>query len=175
MAKSYRGSANYASPCRTPHSRRTDLLRPASHSGVLAVQRPCPASQANGRKIRATTTPFQPRPLLTVACIDHAQTTPSQPQIRRPLPSPQRYRHISELICKINSSIDLFSGAEVFRAKFWAHRQQGPKGRGGGDGGEVLGVGQQAPSPPAMGLGNRCKLPSGVLGKDQTEVDLGTF
>jgi len=41
--------------------------------------------------------------------------------------------------------------------------------------GEVLGVGQRAPSPPAMGLGKRYKLPSGVLGKDQTEFDLGTF
>jgi len=34
-----------------------------------------------------------------------ATTTPSQPQIRRPLPSPQRYRHIPGIICEINSSI----------------------------------------------------------------------
>jgi len=27
------------------------------------------------------TTPSQPRPLPTVACVDHAQTTPSQPKI----------------------------------------------------------------------------------------------
>jgi len=38
-----------------------------------------------------------------------ATTAPSQPQIRRPLPSQthQRCRHIPELICEINSSIDL--------------------------------------------------------------------
>jgi len=46
----------------------------------------------------ATTMPSQPRPLPTVACVDHAQTTPSQPQIRRYL------RH--RIPCEINSSID---------------------------------------------------------------------
>jgi len=34
-------------------------------------------------------------------------TTPSQPQIRHPLPSPQRYRYIPELICEINSTCSI--------------------------------------------------------------------
>ena len=52
---------------------------------------------------RATTTSSQPRPLDTVACADHAETTPSQPQIRRPLPSPTPSVTVT---CGLNSSID---------------------------------------------------------------------
>jgi len=51
----------------------------------------------------ATTMPNQPHPFDTVACAAHAQTTPSQPEIRHPLLSPLRYRHIPELTCEINS------------------------------------------------------------------------
>jgi len=39
-------------------------------------------------------------------------TTPSQPQIRRPLPSQQRYRHIPELTCEINS-IDAYRPTDL--------------------------------------------------------------
>jgi len=49
-------------------------------------------------------------------------TTPSQPQIRRPLPSPKCYRHIPELISEINSSIIWFCVAPVqqgFMATVW--------------------------------------------------------
>jgi len=45
------------------------------------------------------------------------QTTPSQPQIRHPLPSPKRYRHIPELICEIDSSIDNTTKANNTRTK----------------------------------------------------------
>jgi len=42
-------------------------------------------------------------------------------------------------------------------------------------GGGVLGRGQLAPSPPAMGSGEHCKLPSGVWAESQPKLDLVHF
>jgi len=65
----------HVSKLERPQSRRTDPL--------LLIY-----SFQFSSAFRVTTTPSQPLPLDTVACVDHAQTPPSQPQIRRPLPSP---------------------------------------------------------------------------------------
>ena len=55
---------------------------------------------------RVSTTPSTPPDSHAQHGKFRATTTPSQPQIRRPLPSPQSYRHIPELTCEINSRID---------------------------------------------------------------------
>jgi len=78
--KSQRGTNDFSNSCfsslqlERPLSRRTDPL--------LLIY-----SFQFRSAFRAATTPSQPRPLDTVACVDYAQTTPGQPQIRRPLPS----------------------------------------------------------------------------------------
>ena len=59
-----------------PQSTRSDPLCPACHSGLLAMQGPRPASDANG-KCRAMTTPSYPRPLSTVACVATCQPRPA--------------------------------------------------------------------------------------------------
>jgi len=45
----------------------------------------------------------------------------------------------------------------------------------GESGGGVLGQGQQAPSPPARGSGERCELPSGVRGGTPTTQRFSTI
>jgi len=42
-------------------------------------------------------------------------------------------------------------------------------------GGMVLGEGQPAPSPPVMGMGERCKLPIRVWGGAPPEIEFGAF
>ena len=48
----------------------------------------------------------------------------SQPQIRRPLPSPKRHRHIAELICEINSSIDFVLPDVAILCSMYASRSR---------------------------------------------------
>jgi len=63
-----------------------------------------------------------------------------------------------------------WTGGKGVTISGWTRR--GPRDRG--DGG-VLGHKQPAPSLPARGLGERCKLPSEVRGKAPAEIDLGAF
>ena len=67
--------------------------------------------------------------------------------------------------------------AMAYSQSFTLHKQQVDKGqslRPKADG-EVFGEGQLAPSPPAMGLGERCQLPQrglGLLPRSETFASL---
>ena len=52
-------------------------------------------------------------------------------------------------------------------------RRDGVLGEGAAS--PLLGREQLAPSPPARGSGERCKLPSGVRGEAQAAGDFGAF
>jgi len=79
----------YGHMCMCKHAH---LYCSASAAGWLTVTRK-----------RVSTTPNAPSQPRAQHGKFRATTTPSQPQIRRPLPSPQRYTHIPELTCEINS------------------------------------------------------------------------